>query len=400
MDFGEDVTDTVLRFTAFAAEQGKYVYQETGDPDKLVPLKRYDNREAGSGAALNFTRLEDMGWNMKGLPWLVSDYRTDTILNEGNFLRQMHIPHVFYRMDNAGAETRGDHVSTFRSWDAGTKLSMGNAFLTQTATRSETEDIYFHLPLYSFNERVPRPIICLVGARPVADGSPAGSPARYESVTEPTSIMDNLMIIPDSTADKRVEYAYGRDGVKWHMADDVASIYLLDHRFSSQLSLLGAAPTEVDIPLGISIPTNLREPITDNREPSTDYTFHLPEPEAFEGYGYVWLIDKQRNRFTNLLEQDYTVSLEPGTCNTRFAVRIGGFPLTDDKGNRQYIVYAFDGTLYVRGLIPGDDLAVYTATGQLLCKTISTGTEFTMPLFHQSGYVVRVNNTAHKVLNY
>ena len=400
MDFGEDVTDTVLRFTAFAAEQGKYVYQETGDPDKLVPLLRYDNREAGSGAALNFTRLEDMGWNMKGLPWLVSDYRTDTILNEGNFLRQMHIPHVFYRMDNAGAETRGDHVSTFRSWDAGTKLSMGNAFLTQTATRSETEDIYFHLPLYSYNERVPQPIICLVGARPVADGSPAGSPARDESVTEPTSIMDNLMIIPDSTADKRVEYAYGRDGVKWHMADDVASIYLLDHRFSSQLSLLGAAPTEVDIPLGISIPTNLREPSTQNREPSTDYTFHLPEPEAFEGYGYVWLIDKQRNRFTNLLEQDYTVSLEPGTCNTRFAVRIGGFPLTDDKGNRQYIVYAFDGTLYVRGLIPGDDLAVYTATGQLLCKTISTGTEFTMPLFHQSGYVVRVNNTAHKVLNY
>ena len=400
MDFGEDVTDTVLRFTAFAAEQGRYVYQENGDMDKIVPLLRYDNREAGSGAELNFTRLEDMGWNMKGLPWLVSDYRTDTILNEGNFLRQMHIPHVFYRMDNAGAETRGDHVSTFRSWDAGTKLSMGNAFLTQTATRSDTEDIYFHLPLYSFNERVPRPIICLVGARPVADGSPAGSPARNESVTEPTSIMDNLMIIPDSTADKRVEYAYGRDGVKWHMADDVASIYLLDHRFSSQLSLLGAAPTEVDIPLGISIPTQNREPITENREPGTDYTFHLPEPEAFEGYGYVWLIDKQRNRFTNLLEQDYTVSLEPGTCNTRFAVRIGGFPLTDDKGNRQYIVYAFDGTLYVRGLIPGDDLAVYTATGQLLCKTISTGTEFTMPLFHQSGYVVRVNNTAHKVLNY
>ena len=394
MDFGEDVTDTVLRFTAFAAEQGRYVYQETGDPDKLVPLISYDNRVAGSGAALNFTRLEDMGWNMKGLPWLVSDYRTDTILNEGNFLRQMHIPHVFYQMDGAGEYIKvRDQIYTSRSWDRGSTLSMGNAFLTQTATRSDTEDIYFHLPLYSYNERVPRPIICLVGARPVADGSPAGSPARYESVTEPTSIMDNLMIIPDSTADKRVEYAYGRDGVKWHMADDVASIYLLDHRFSSQLSLLGAAPTEVDIPLGISIPTT-------NREPSTDYTFHLPEPEAFEGYGYVWLIDKQRNRFTNLLEQDYTVSLEPGTCNTRFAVRIGGFPLTDDKGNRQYIVYAFDGTLYVRGLIPGDDLAVYTATGQLLCKTISTGTEFTMPLFHQSGYVVRVNNTAHKVLNY
>ena len=392
MDFGEDIEDTVLRFTAFAAVQGRYVYQENGDMDKIVPLLRYDNREAGSGAALNFTRLEDMGWNMKGLPWLVSDYRTDTILNEGNFLRQMHIPHVFYQMDGAGEYIKvRDQIYTSRSWDRGSTLSMGNAFLTQTATRSDTEDIYFHLPLYSYNERVPRPIICLVGARPTGDSNPAGTPCRDGATLSTPSSFDNLIVIPDSTADKRVEYAYGRDGIKWHIADGVASIYLLDHRYSSQLSLLGAAPTEVDIPLGISIPASLS---------TNDYTFHLPEPEAFEGYGYVWLIDKQRNRFTNLLEQDYTVSLEPGTCNTRFAVRIGGFPLTDDKGNRQYIVYAFDGTLYVRGLIPGDDLAVYTATGQLLCKTISTGTEFTMPLFHQSGYVVRVNNTAHKVLNY
>ncbi len=392
MDFGEDIEDTVLRFTAFAAVQGRYVYQENGDMDKIVPLLRYDNREAGSGAELNFTRLEDMGWNMKGLPWLVSDYRTDTILNEGNFLRQMHIPHVFYQMDGAGEYIKvRDQIYTSRSWDRGSTLSMGNAFLTQTATRSDTEDIYFHLPLYSYNERVPRPIICLVGARPTGDSNPAGTPCRDGATLSTPSSFDNLIVIPDSTADKRVEYAYGRDGIKWHIADGVASIYLLDHRYSSQLSLLGAAPTEVDIPLGISIPASLS---------TNDYTFHLPEPEAFEGYGYVWLIDKQRNRFTNLLEQDYTVSLEPGTCNTRFAVRIGGFPLTDDKGNRQYIVYAFDGTLYVRGLIPGDDLAVYTATGQLLCKTISTGTEFTMPLFHQSGYVVRVNNTAHKVLNY
>ena len=391
MDFGEEI-DTVLRFTGYADELGQYVYQENGDMDKLVELIRYDNRTAGSGASLNFTRLEDMGWNMKGLPWLVSNYRTDTILAEGNYQRQMHIPHVFYQMDGAGEYIKGDRIYTSRSWDRGSTLSMGNAFFVQTATRSDAEDVFFHLPLYTFNEKASRPIIRLVAARPVS--GPMDTPARETSTLKQQLSSDYLTIIPDSTADKRVQYAYGRDGVKWHTADDIASVYLLDHRYSSQLSLLGAAPTEVDIPLGVSIPA------TENREPSTDYTFQLPEPEAFEGYGYVWLIDRQRNRVVNLLEEDYTAVLEAGVNNTRFAVRIGGFPLTDEKGNRQYIVYAFDGTLYVRGLIPGDKLAVYTPSGQMLCKTVSAGTEFTMPLYMKSGYVVRVNDTAHKVVNY
>ena len=91
----------VSRFNAFAPELGKYVYTETGD-DKTVYLTQYDNRTAGTGAELNFTRQEDMGWNMKGLPWLVSNYRTDTVLELGNYLRQMYIPHVFYQMDGDG----------------------------------------------------------------------------------------------------------------------------------------------------------------------------------------------------------------------------------------------------------------------------------------------------------
>ncbi len=135
-----------------------------------------------------------------------------------------------------------------------------------------------------------------------------------------------------------------------------------------------------------------------NESMVNDFTFSLPEREAYSSYGYVWLIDYDRNRYTNLLSEDYTVSLSPGEHLTRFAIRIGGYPLTDEKGNRQYIVYQYDGTLYVRGLIPGDYIALYTSTGQLVCRTTATGTEFTYPLPYQSGYVVRVNRTAHKVL--
>ena len=105
------------------------------------------------------------------------------------------------------------------------------------------------------------------------------------------------------------------------------------------------------------------------------------------------------NRFTNLLDEDYTVSLEAGENNTRFAVRIGGYPKTDDKGRRQYVVFAHDGTLYVRGLVAGDRITVYAPSGQLVTHATATTTEWTMPLYYQSGYVVKVNDRAYKVLN-
>ena len=161
MDFGASV-DTVLRFTSFADAAGEYVYTEEGN-DKYVYLTQYDNRTAGTGEDLNFTRQEDMGWNMKGLPWLVSDYRTDTIIWEDNYLRQMYIPHVLYQMDGAGEylQVSDQIIYTSRSWDRGTTVSMGAAFLTQTATTKEREQVIFHQPYYGFNDKVGRPLLRL-----------------------------------------------------------------------------------------------------------------------------------------------------------------------------------------------------------------------------------------------
>ena len=179
--------------------------------------------------------------------------------------------------------------------------------------------------------------------------------------------------------------------MKWQANMLSPQMYLLDSKRLSRISLLGAAPTEVDIPLGVYVPQN--------DQMANDFTFSLPEKEAFEGYRYVWLIDYALRRYTNLMEEDYTASIEPGTNNTRFAVRIGGFPKTGADGKRQYVVFATDRTLYVRGLVSGDKITVYTSSGKLVRTVTASGSEFTMPLPVISGYVVKVNDTSHKVIN-
>ncbi len=388
MDFGATLTDTVLRFNAFASENGQYVYTEN-ENDKYVYLTQHDFRIAGTGETLNFTRQEDMGWNMKGLPWLVTNYRTDTILEGETYLRQMYIPHVFYLMDGAGEYlTKGDQIYSARSWDRGSIMSMGNAFFTQTATVKDTETVVFHLPYYAFNERADRPILRMVSSRP--RHMPA---ANREIGSSAYSTSDYLIAMPDSTANKTVRYTYGKDAVKWISGNNQPQLYMLDNTRSSRISLLGSAPTEVDIPLGVSIPATVTD--TDTKS----FTFDLPEKEAFADYAYVWLIDYRKNKYTNLLDETYTAEIEPGETNDRFAFRIGGFPKTDKDGARQYVVYSYEGSLFVRGLVAGDRITVYSASGKLIHQAVASGYEYTTPLTYQNGYIVKVNDRAHKVLN-
>ena len=409
MDFG-DTQDTLLRFTAFAPALGQYVYTENTD-DKYVFLTQYDYRIAGTGNDLNFTRQEDMGWNMKGLPWLVSNYRTDTILEEGNYLRQMYIPHVFYQMDGAGNYlTSGDQMYTSRSWDKGATMAMGNAFFTQTATTKDKETLVFHLPYYDRNEKASRPILRMV-SRPVSIPNLTPTLSSGEGAShlrgdrrEVSVLSDFLTAIPDAAARKDVRYNYGRDGIKWSTNTATPQLYMMDAARTSRISLLGAAPTEVDIPLGVTIP-NLTPTISSGegasplRGDGREVSFSLPEKEAFAGYEYVWLIDYRFNRYTNLLDEDYTVELDPGETNDRFAFRIGGFPKTDKDGARQYVVYAYEGSLFVRGLVAGDRITVYSASGKLIHQAVASGYEYTTPLTYQNGYIVKVNDRAHKVLN-
>ena len=394
MDFGTTLTDTVLRFTS-VAPSGKYIYTEGEDADgdgyaddKNIYLTQHDHRQAGTGESLNFTSMENMGWNMKGLPWLVSNYRTDTILEEGNFLRQMYIPHVFYQMDGAGEYiTQGDKIYTSRSWDRGSIVSMGNAFFTQTATPKDTETVVFHLPYCGKNEKASRPILRAVSRKHQSAGMTSKSKIKNQKSKITNISSDILTFFPDSTASKTVGYSYGRDGIKWTSNDGSAQVYMLDAKRISHISLLGSAPTEVDIPIGVYAPEGEL------------FTFSLPEKEAFAGYEYIWLIDYEQKRYINLLDEDYEVSLEPGENNHRFAVRIGPFPLTDEKGKRSYVVYTYSSQLFIRGLIAGDKIDIYTPEGKHVYSDVASSTEWQMPLFYQTGYIVKVNDKPHKVLN-
>ena len=388
MDFGA-VTDTVLRFNAFAPNPGEYIYTEDGD-DKTVKLTQYDHRDGGTGASLNFTTQENMGWNMKGLPWLVSYYRTDTIIWEGNFVRQMYIPHVIYQMDGSMKYgIAGDQAYTSRSWDRGTTVSMGSAFLTQTATQSDRETVVFHIPYYDQNKKVASPIVELSAssATPAVSHAPVRKTAIGNHTVTP--VADMLTLLPDSAASKRVQYAYGRDGIKWNANDSLPQMYVLDNKGLSRISLLGAAPIEVDIPVGVKVPANYD---------GYNFTFRLPSKEAFENYPSVWLIDYEKKSYINLKDEDYEVPLATGEYTKRFAIRIGALPRNATSTQKKYTVYMYRGTLYIRGLQTGDRITVYSPSGQLVQTAVADGYEYSSPMLYQTSYIVRVNDETHKVL--
>ena len=387
MDFGA-VTDTVLRFNAFAPTSDEYLYTEDGN-DKTISLTQYDHRTGGTGADLNFTTQENMGWNMKGLPWLVSYYRTDTLLDVYNYYRQMYIPHVIYQMDGSAYGIAGDQAYTSQSWYKGTTVSMGNAFLSQTATQKEKETIIFHQPYYDRNKKIARPDVVISATPPAVTHTPArGASGPTQSLT---AVADMLTLIPDSTSFDRVQYAYGRDGIKWTANENLPQMYAMDAKGLSRLSLLGAAPVEVDIPVGLHVPDSYN---------GYNFTFSLPDKDPYEPYPYVWLIDYEAKTFVNLQDEDYTLPLEAGEYTRRFAIRIGGFKKNRPAATEtSYVIFASGGTLYVRGTQVGDRITVYTTAGQLVASGIAEGDEWTMLLPLQTGYIVRVNDTAQKVLN-
>ena len=104
LDFKTTHTLDTIRFTGWSTEENTWIYTEDGTP-KTVVLEQYDNRTGGTnGSGLNFTRQEDMGWNMRGMPYLVAEYETG--MKSGQY--QMHIPHLIYQM--AGT---GDYIHEF-----------------------------------------------------------------------------------------------------------------------------------------------------------------------------------------------------------------------------------------------------------------------------------------------
>ena len=372
LDFGSQVADTLLRFTAWADNNGEYVYTENGD--KTVLLTQYDNRTPGdNGATLDFTRAEDMGWNLKGQPFLVANYNTAVPYG---YTYSMDMPHLFYLMNGATGLYSDlldpDQVITQQSWTSGAVIPLGAAYFTQTATLGNTETLLFRLPI--------------VGS------GPGHAPRRHQLLMQEVGGKGDIVsVVPDEEADKSISYVTGRDGIKWTVSEQLPHLSVLNSARTTPLSLLGAAPVETDIPLGISIPKH--------EDGQRLFSFSLTDRDSYSQFDYVWLIDRALNHTTNLLEGDYTVNLTSGADNSRFLLRFGGYPLTNDNNKRLYTVFAHSGTLNIRGLVRGDKISVFNATGQLIHKATASEAEYSTPLYVTGSYIVRVNDTTHKVLN-
>lgn len=366
-----DHDDETVRFVSAAETDGDYVYTESGTP-KTVTLIQYDSDTNANGNA-HFTKEENMGWNIIGLPYLVSEYRTGVTVDDGNADYPMHVPHVIYTMDQNGKFT------TQQSWDGQSTISYGMGVMTQTAIIPNTanngrETVTFALPHQNTAE-------------------PTTSEAKQMIVIgNGDGETDDELQINASPEARALQYTLGSDGVKWlPMNRSLTSIYAVTGS-GTPLSLSSATPEETNIPVVVN------GQITDNT------TIDINDATAFNGISHVWLMDN---------ETGYTVDLKDGpvkltqsadgqnsatTGSHSFTLRLGD---TKPDGSREsgasaVHIYLTGRTLHVDGLRSGDEVGIYTISGQLYIRDHATSSSYTCGL--QPGvYVVRAGGKGQAV---
>ncbi len=301
IDRGSAAPSSTLRFTAYGESAAAYPYQEDGTPKKVV-LDQYDERTSSGGA--DFTSVYNMGWNLKGMPYLISGYRLYDTADDGK--RAMHAPHVVYTMSGEG------NYSPRYSWDDSHAciMSPGDAFFTQTATIDAEENLYFCVPSFSGTSSlaVHRPVLKIYGA-------------GYGQ--------DEVIIMPaeDAVTD---EYIFGSDAVKIAALNDTLPQLSVKCADGATLSLLSHAPVRQLIPLSLYV------------KGDGDYTFSLPEKDAFLDYGSVHILDSANGVTTNLMSSDYTTNISASDSPSRFSLIIGG-SASDIRDNTPQGVYTVSG---------------------------------------------------------
>ena len=350
LSLGESVSDVTFRFTGWSESETSYIYTEDGH-DKTVTLTQYNDLPEGGSA--HFTKEENMGWNLTGLPWLVSNYSTSTY-DGTEKTYQMNVPHVFYsnldkQLSNPaiGNYTDGQFYAT-QSWVDGV-LSPGVGFFTQTAVLGKSELLTFKQPSYggSGGARSHQ----RVGISRQNDHTTRGAvKMRYDDVVD---------VCPQAEADAALNYRLGSYGIKWMAFNQsVAQIYV-QNAVGTRLSLVSAAPVDTDIDLGVKVPE------------AGNYVINLPEPEAYSDYAEVWLIDDQTGQKVNLKESNYVLTVsEAGDFSHRLKLRFGGLQneqmLVEKVASPILKVAARNGRIPLRGISASDQIDVYNAGGALM----------------------------------
>lgn len=354
-----DANPSTWRFTTFADTPRQYVYTEDGTL-KTVVLQQYDDRTSTAGGA-DFTNMYNMGWNMAGMPYLVSGYSTGG--SDGAW--QMNVPHLLYTMTETGT-----YRAAVESWSEGAALSAGQAYFTQTAVLGPTETLTFGIPQY-------------------AAGNEDASAARFAlAITAGDGTADEITVRPGGTAG-RMQYAFGADGAKIAPLNTAVPQIYLNAAGGERLSLAAAAPVETDLPLGVALSA------------AGQYTISLPDTDCYRKYGAVWLADRETGSVANLLDSDFHISAEaPLSTDTRFVLRIGGLRPdgTHSDTAPAFTVTSRGGIMTVKGIAEGDSVAIMTAGGATLVRTTATAATYSHRVQPGAVYVVTVNGRSRKAM--
>lgn len=373
IDRGQNATSEKLRFTAYGATLADYPYSESADKD-YVTLQQYDDRESNSGGS-DFTSVYNMGWNLKGMPYLISRYPIYQKMDDDSYA--MNVPHIIYTMDPDGNYvTKQSWVSPTTSSTDKNTLSPGEAFFTQTATINKEEQLHFAQLFYT-SSATPN----TGNTRNALNISLSSADATGEDAYRSVGVSHAAGVVSlqpvDNTSDEYASlvYSINRDGAKFMSMNPAIPDIAVCGAGGEMMSLVGAAPVDTEISVATRVGTTGR------------YTFSLdrsagesPTPTA------VWLKDYHMGIVTNLMEEDYTTeiavgcfqgvgetptlpeaSASRGLVSGRFSVIIGG--MRPDGGRNDdgtvWTIFIRGNHVTVSGLSTDEDVLFYTTDGIL-----------------------------------
>ena len=369
IDRGSTATEQTLRFTAYGAKaaddpDAHYLYRESADKD-YVTLTQYDDRTSTNGGAdFTFTSVYNMGWNLKGMPYLISNYPVYKKMDEGTYA--MNVPHVIYTMEPDGSYvTKQSWVSPTTPPKYNNTLSPGEAFFTQTATINKEEHLHFAQLLYtssaSTNTGNTRNVLNISLSSADATGEDA---YRSVGVSHAAGVVSLQPV--DNTSDEYASlvYSINRDGAKFMSMNPSIPDIAVCGAGGEMMSLSGAAPVEKEISLATRVGSTGR------------YIFSLDRSAGVSpATTEVWLKDYQTGIVTNLMEDDYTAEItvgenpaSPVLTTGRFSLTIGGVRPDigeHDENSARWTISINHCHVSVSGLSTDSDVLFYTTDGIL-----------------------------------